>query len=158
MTPVRFVGDDSGRLNAVHFRKKDGSDCALAADLAVTCIGYETSGHGLPVENGALANEGGRIAEGLHAAGWARRGPSGTIPTNRAEAQVLAPRLVAELRDGGKRGSAALREIVARRAVACVDYAGWRRIDASETARGGEARCRRKWRSLQQLFASAALP
>jgi ferredoxin--NADP+ reductase len=155
MTPLRFVGNASGRLSAVRFRNEDGHESELAAELAVTCIGYETSGHGLAVENGALANEGGRIAEGLYAVGWARRGPSGTIPTNRTEAQELALRLLSELSDGNKRGVTGLHEIVERREIACIDYAGWRRIDASEIAGAGEARCRRKWRSMHQLFAAA---
>ena len=35
-------------------------------------------------------NEGGKIAEGLYAVGWARRGPSGTIGTNRPDGFEVA--------------------------------------------------------------------
>jgi ferredoxin--NADP+ reductase len=153
MTPIAFLGDTSRRLVAVRFRNEDGSEGDLAADLAVTCVGYETSGHGLQTKEGALENDAGRIAEGLYATGWARRGPSGTIPTNRTEAQELAPRLLAEISDGGKRGGAGLNELIELRGLLRVDYGGWRRIDESEIARAGASRCRHKYRSKEQLFA-----
>ena len=64
----------------------------LPAELAVTCIGYARA-----AVDGVLP-EGPDLAPGLHAVGWAARGPSGTIPTNRAEAQALARRMIAALR------------------------------------------------------------
>ncbi len=57
----------------------------LAVDLVVTCIGYE----------GAAFPEG----EGVFAVGWAARGPSGTIPINRAHSHGVAQQVIAWLKE-----------------------------------------------------------
>ena len=80
-----FLG--AGRLEAV---KTDRG--ILPADLAVTCIGYEKA-----AVDGILPT-GPEIEPGLYAAGWAARGPSGAIPTNRTEARALAARMIAGLK------------------------------------------------------------
>ena len=77
-----FLG--SGGLEAVKTNRG-----ALPADLAVTCIGYKKA----PVD-GTLPT-GPEIEPGLYATGWAARGPTGTIPTNRTEARALAQRMIA---------------------------------------------------------------
>jgi ferredoxin--NADP+ reductase len=84
-------------------------------DLVITCIGY--TGSDFP--------KGGDV----FAVGWARRGPSGTIPTNRAESQAVAQQVVAYLRDRDPKSGT---DIIP----ACVDAAGWHRIDKAEIAAG----------------------
>ncbi|MDE0407224.1 MAG: FAD-dependent oxidoreductase [Alphaproteobacteria bacterium] len=79
-----FLG--AGRLEAVRTGRG-----VLPADLAVTCIGYEKAA------TDGVRPTGPEIEPGLYAVGWAARGPTGTIPTNRAEARVLAKRMVAGL-------------------------------------------------------------
>jgi NADPH-dependent glutamate synthase beta subunit-like oxidoreductase len=155
LTPVAFEGDN--RLAAIRFARADGTgqDVVFPAQLAVTCIGYESTGHGLAVDGGAMRNDDGRIEDGLYVVGWAKRGPSGTIPTNRAEAQLLAKKIASEVSDGSKPGTAGLHETLRARPIAHVDYAGWQRIDASEIARADATRSRRKWRSLDELLAAA---
>ncbi len=107
-----------------------------AFDLVVTCIGY--TGPALP--------------EGpdVFAAGWARRGPSGTIPTNRADSHAVAQRVIAWLKDRvPKSGPDLIPE--------CVDAAGWRKIDKAEVAAGtAQGRPRVKltdWDSLLKVAA-----
>ena len=77
------------------FRSEDGRLRSVAtnlgvfpAELAVTCIGYRRA----PVDG--IEPAGRDVAPGLYAVGWAARGPTGTIPTNRSEAQVLARRIL----------------------------------------------------------------
>jgi ferredoxin--NADP+ reductase len=84
-------------------------------DLVVTCIGYD--GVGFP------------RGEGLFPVGWAKRGPSGTIPTNRADSHAVAQQVIAWLneRDPGS-GPDPLPP--------SVDAAGWQRIDSAEVAAG----------------------
>jgi len=83
--PTAFVGGE--RLEAVETDRG-----ALPADLAVSCIGYEKA-----AVDGVWPT-GPDIAPGLHAVGWAARGPQGTIPANRAEARALAARMIAGVR------------------------------------------------------------
>ncbi len=84
-------------------------------DLVITCIGY----------GGAPFPEGGDV----FAVGWARRGPHGTIPTNRAESLAVAQQVVAYLdAHDPKSGTDVI--------PACVDAGGWHRIDKAEIAAG----------------------
>ena len=65
-----------------------GETYAIPAALVVSCIGYRTPPiDGVPYDAklGRFANDEGRIGPGLYAVGWARRGPTGTIGTNRPD-------------------------------------------------------------------------
>ncbi|TAJ36601.1 MAG: ferredoxin-NADP reductase [Reyranella sp.] len=87
----------------------------LPVDLAITCIGYR--GEDYPK------------AEGVFAVGWAKRGPSGTIPTNRADSHAVAQQVAAWLKPRDPKSGPDPLPI-------CIDADGWHRIDKAETAAG----------------------
>jgi ferredoxin--NADP+ reductase len=87
--------------------------------------------------------------------GWAKRGPSGTIPTNRIEAQRVAQKLAQETSDGDRPGGAGLRELLQSRGVCWIDYAGWRRIDSAELANAADGSCRAKFCSTADMLEAA---
>jgi ferredoxin--NADP+ reductase len=154
LTPAAFIGNDA--LRAVQFRSAGGGLVEIPAQLAVTCIGYEA----LPCctaspDNGVFRNENGRIDDRLYVVGWAKRGPSGTIPTNRAEAQQVAQKISREVNDGGRNGANGLRQLLERRGACHVNYLGWRRIDAAELSRATGERCREKFRSTNEMLETA---
>jgi NADPH-dependent glutamate synthase beta subunit-like oxidoreductase len=154
MVPRRFVGLD--RLEAVQFADYNGALHDLPAQLAVTCIGYEARAcSGAQPSNGVFANENGRVAERLYVTGWAKRGPTGTIPTNRTEAQQVAQHMAKEVAESGRPGRAALQEHLQKRAVTFVDHAGWKRIDAAETARARDGQPRLKLASVREMLEAA---
>ena len=107
---------------------------------AISAIGYRTATEGdLPQADarGVLANESGRSAPGLYVVGWAKRGPSGTIPTNRAEAKAVADLVLADFANDtapAKPGSLELDKRIATRGVGVIDWNGWKRIEAAEAA------------------------
>ncbi len=153
-TPLAFEGRE--RLESVRFSRADREPLVLPAQLAVTCIGYEAIDCCTAApRSGTFASEAGRLADGLFVAGWAGRGPSGTIPTNRTEAQRIAQRIVTELADHGRGGGDALAAMLAARNVQVVDHAAWRQIDAAELARAGTSRCRHKFASIEAMLAAA---
>ena len=153
-TPAGFLGDD--KLRAVQFRLPNGGVEEIPAQLAVTCIGYQTRPccTAQPA-NGVFANDNGKIEEGLYVVGWAKRGPSGTIPTNRAEAQQVAQRIAQEISEGHRGGAESLQRLLEERGTAWVDYSGWKRIDAAELAGAGEQCCRQKFRTTSEMLESA---
>jgi ferredoxin--NADP+ reductase len=161
--PEAFVDDGEGRVGAVRFRRTQlqgagfvdtGETIDIPAELVVTCIGYETVGcDGLAPSGGVFANDDGRIDDGLYVVGWAKRGPSGTIPTNRPESHALADGILAELLPGDKPGRTAVYK--ALDGVAVVDLDGWKRIDAAETGQAPEGRVRRKLTRIDDLLAAA---
>ena len=153
MKPTAFLGRHW--LEAVRFRRF-GLDCDVPAQLAVTCIGYEASAccSVAPV-NGTFCNDEGKMRENLYVVGWAKRGPTGTIPTNRSEAQQLGKRMAREVSDAARPGRAALTDHLRKRGIAFVDYAAWKRIDAAEIACAQKARCRSKFRSRDEMLNAA---
>jgi len=152
--PAGFTG--TGRVEAARFTRPGGEDLILPADLVVTCIGYQAVPCcTLAPEAGVFVNLAGRIAPGLYVVGWAKRGPSGTIATNRAESHDVAQRLVAEVTPAGRMGGDALGARLAERGVRRVDYAGWLRIDAAERARAAPGRPRWKIADRAGMLTSA---
>lgn len=151
LTPVAFVGN--GQLREVQLRTANGAVKVIPAQLAVTCIGYESVAccSATPT-NGIFANHEGKIADRLYVAGWAKRGPSGTIPTNRTEAQQVAAKIAQELHDAQRPGGQGLRKLLESRGSSWIDHAGWRRIDAAELAVAGEGRCRRKFTTTIEML------
>lgn len=159
LVPDAILGDT--RVEAARFCDAQGEKIVLAADLVVTCVGYQARACGAErPTDGLFANDGGHIRDGLYTVGWAKRGPSGTIPTNRVEAQAVAQRIAMALPDagkpdGGKPGGAGLRTLLDGQAVRWIGYDGWRRIDALETASADPGRCRRKLTAIDAMLAAA---
>lgn len=153
--PVGFAGE--GRVAAAHFARADGSETLeLPCDMAVTAVGFCDDGRlgREALVEGATDLESGRLAPGLYAAGWFRRGPRGTIPENRADSQAVAQAILddlAGLPGDEKPGRAALLE----RFDQLTDYEGWQRIDAAERAASEGApggRVRAKVRNRQDML------
>ncbi len=154
LTPVAFLGD--GHLSAVQFRSADRALSEIPAQLAVTCIGYQAGpcGPATPTD-GVFANQEGKIADRLYVVGWAKRGPSGTIPTNRNEAQQVAQKIAQQAIDSGRSGRTGVQQMLEQRQVCWVDHAAWRRIDAAELARAGGNRCRAKFTTVAEMLDAA---
>jgi NADPH-dependent glutamate synthase beta subunit-like oxidoreductase len=130
----RTILDESGAA------KGTGETYEVPATLIVTSIGYQTPRiEGVPYDErgGKFANDHGKIADGLYAVGWARRGPTGTIGTNRPDGYEVAELVASSMSvgsDGGKAGGAALDALLNDRVVEATSFDDWRAIEAAETA------------------------
>jgi ferredoxin--NADP+ reductase len=128
----RTVLDDSGAARGT------GETYEVPASLVVTAIGYSTSPiPDVPFEGGKFVNERGRIADRLFAVGWARRGPTGTIGTNRPDGYEVADQVVADMPSGSsaeRGGAEGLKKLLASRGVMPTDYDDWRKIEETEAA------------------------
>ena len=130
---------------------------AIDCGLIVTCIGYRSSpiaGAAFDERAGRFQNDEGRIAEGLYATGWARRGPSGTIGTNRPDAFAVIERIAAEVTPGGKRGGDGLDALLGERGIEPTTFAHWQRIDAAEVAAARPGSPREKFVRHDHLLAA----
>lgn len=151
--PVRFAGEN-GKLAEVHFARADGSGAlALETDVAITAIGFADDARLGRAELVARATdiENGRLAPGLYAAGWFRRGPRGTIPENRADSQAVAAAILADLASLPETGKAGRRALYGR-FDRLTDFAAWQRIDEHERATCTPGRVRSKLRSRQHML------
>lgn len=143
----------SSRLESVLFRSASGEEVEIPAQLAVTCIGYEA----VPCcsaspADGVFVNDGGKIDDELYVVGWAKRGPSGTIPTNRAEALEVAQKIVSEFTAATQKSAVDLTELLQLRGVVWTDYAGWKRIEEAERAGACDERCRLKLLRAEEMM------
>ncbi len=178
VSPLEILGED-GRVTGVRIEKNrlagqedgymraegTGETEVLPCGMVVRSVGYRGAPiGGVPFDErrGIVPNEGGRVvrgAEGTRAevvpgeyvVGWAKRGPSGVIGTNKADAAGTvalmredreAGIVAGSLRDGADPTAAEspnasdLADLLRERGVRWVDEAGWKRLDAHETARG----------------------
>ena len=135
-----------------------GESYTLPADLVVSCIGYRSSPiDGVPFEEreGRFANERGFIMPGLYCVGWARRGPSGTIGTNRPDGFGVIERIAAEVTpERAKRGRAGFDRLAAERGLDVVTFRDWRKIEAAEIAAARESSPREKFTDIAAMIAA----
>jgi len=146
--PLRIEGDAKAEKIVVERTELDekggargtGETYEIPASLIISAIGYSSAPiEGVPYDDrgGRFLNEGGRIADRLYAVGWARRGPSGTIGTNRPDGYEVADQVVAAMAPGSasdRTGAEGLKALLTSRGVMPTDYDDWRKIEETETA------------------------
>jgi NADPH-dependent glutamate synthase beta subunit-like oxidoreductase len=146
----RTALDGEGRANGT------GERYQIPASLVVSCIGYRTPPiDGVPYDDrsGRFANEEGRVLPGLYAVGWARRGPTGTIGTNRPDGFAIADKIVADIGEGaGKEGRTGLDALLAGRGVEVVTFRDWQKIEAAENAAAREGSPREKFTRVEAML------
>jgi len=168
LTPLAITGES--RVERMLFRRSSGDGPAKATincDLIFSSISRRTAPiTGVPYDEarGVHANSSGRITAdgvalpGLFVCGWSKRGPQGTIGTNRACSVETVEHVLADLPQLGDPPlhPDSLLGRSASRMPHYVDYQGWERIDAQEVARGvAKGKPREKLVSLEEMFAAA---
>jgi ferredoxin--NADP+ reductase len=131
-TPIEIKG--SGRVEEVVFQKT-GSDeiFSIKCGLVITAIGYEaTPLEGVPYEKGKVVNTDGRVQENFYVVGWAKRGPSGVIGTNKSDAADVMKLLAEELTTPKNAGD--ITDVITHNKV--VTQAHWQAINEAEVAAG----------------------
>jgi ferredoxin--NADP+ reductase len=156
--PVRLLGED-GRVSAVVVERTridaegrvvgTGEEETLDVGLVVRAIGYDAEPiPGLPFDarTGTVPNEGGRVVRdgvpvpGAYVTGWIKRGPTGVIGTNKADAAETVAALLADLPAlpaPPHPEPEVFRKALASYGMRPVDWTGWLRLDAEEVRRGG---------------------
>lgn len=165
--PVAIEGDGKAERVIVERTALDadlrsvptGETYVVPAGLVISCIGYQTPPiEGVPYEHGRgrFANSDGRILPGLYCVGWARRGPTGTIGTNRPDGYAVVDLIAADTSDGsGKAGPAGLDALLAARGADVVSFSDWQKIEAAEAARARTGAPREKFVSIDEMIAAA---
>ena len=153
-TPVEIKG--SNRVEEVLF-KKTGTDetFSIKCGLVITAIGYEAASlEGIPYEKGKVVNVDGRVKDNIYVVGWAKRGPSGVIGTNKSDAADVMKLLVEDLKAPKSAGD--ISEIIAHNKV--VTQMHWQAINEAEIAAGEPVgKPRRKAVTREELFKHAGL-
>ena len=166
LSPVAIRGQ--GRVETIDFAQPSSAVENIDCGLVFRSVGRRTAPlDGVPYDDvrGVHANIDGRVAigssvvAGLYVCGWSKRGPSGTIGTNRGCGMATAEAILADLpaRAGQRTGDpGALLARLNTRVVRVVSFGDWATIDAAEKRRG--ALCgkpREKFVSVLDMLAAA---
>jgi len=156
--PRALLGE-AGQVEAIQVERTEvkdgkafgtGERYSIPANLVVSCIGYRSSPiPDVPFDEraGRFANDAGRILPGLYCVGWARRGPSGTIGTNRPDGFDVVDKIVEDAASGvlgksDKQGREGFDALAAERGLEIVTFRDWKKIEEAEehAARQGAPR------------------
>ena len=161
--PKALLGE--GRVEAVEVERTKieagravgtGEFYEIPASLVVSCIGYQTSPiPGVPFDEraGRFANDGGRILPGLYCVGWARRGPSGTIGTNRPDGFAVIEMIASDIGGGaGKKGRPGFDNLAEGRGLDVVTFRDWKKIEEAEAARARAGAPREKFVDIAEMI------
>ena len=183
VSPVEILGDENGRVRGVRIVKNElhrddkgtmrpratGRFETIEAGLVLRSVGYKgVSLAGLPFldDRGVIPNDNGRVIDregrqdltGVYVSGWIKRGPTGVIGTNKADAKETVASMLADLEEGsvGEPQDASpevIEMLLKDRQVRYVSYEEWEDIDRLETAMGmPDGRPRVKFTSREEFF------
>ena len=166
-SPKSLIGEDKveaieiEKTRLVHGRAEGtGETETLPADLVIACIGYRTSPiEGVPFDEraGRFANDEGRILPGLYCVGWARRGPSGTIGTNRPDGYSVVELIAEDAGSGAlgparKPGRAGFDALAEQRGLDVVTFRDWKKIEEAEERAAREGAPREKFVDIEAMI------
>lgn len=157
--PLRIEGDGKAERLIVERTRLDeeqravgtGETYEVPGSLVISAIGYSTPPmFGVPYDDkhGHYLNDHGQVGDQLYCVGWARRGPTGTIGTNRPDGYEVAEQVKTALppgSDGGKAGSAGLDALLGERGVEATSFDDWRAIEKAEEAQARPGSPREKY-------------
>lgn len=168
--PRAIVG--SGKVEAMEVERTElvkgravgtGETQRIPADLVISCIGYRTAPiPGIPFDErqGRFANDDGRILPGLYCVGWARRGPSGTIGTNKPDGFGVVDHIAADMAGGtlgrgDKKGREGFDAFAAEKGLDVVTFRDWKKIEEAEARAAREGSPREKFIDIDAMIRAA---
>ena len=113
-----------------------GATYSIKTNLVISAIGY----HSLPIKgisfrDGKVENDNGRVlGTNIYTVGWAKRGPSGVIGTNKSDATEVVKLLIEDLDPEPKNGGDIT--VVIPQSITIINQVGWTKINEAEIAAG----------------------
>ena len=158
--PVALSGE--GQVAAIEVERTEvvagrangtGERYSIPASLVVSCIGYRTTPiPDVPFDErqGRFANDEGRILPGLYCVGWARRGPSGTIGTNKPDGFGVVKLIREDIESGAlgttlRQGRPGFDALAEARGLDVVTFRDWKKIEEAEEKAAREGAPREKF-------------
>lgn len=166
-SPVEIIDDGNGNVGSVRVERNElrptadgylnahgtGESFVLSAGMILRSVGYK--GRPLPDvpyddRSGTINNVHGRVTDrataavvaGEYVVGWAKRGPTGVIGTNKPDAVETVDNLLADMPNlpaAPHADPTAIEKLLAQRGVTYVTIDGWRILDQIEVSRGTDS-------------------
>ena len=139
--PVEIKGD--GKVAEIVFtvNKVEGGKVVATKDtfsiktgLVVTAIGYDSIEYpGVSIESGRISNIAGHVEHNVYVAGWAKRGPTGVIGTNKSDSNDVVDLVIESLKE--PKTSEGITALL-KSGHEVIDQIAWEKINASEVISG----------------------
>jgi ferredoxin--NADP+ reductase len=160
LTPLEIIG--KSKVEGIRLERNEVINDKVSAtseiiempcDLVISAIGYQVLPiPGVEFANGKVVNADGFVADNLYVVGWAKRGPSGVIGTNKSDSSEVIKRLIEKLPNTVKEKSD-ISKILKNHLV--VTQSGWLKINKAEIEQGEALRKPRRkvtaWEELLEL-------
>ncbi|MBI4370514.1 MAG: hypothetical protein HY547_09840 [Elusimicrobia bacterium] len=187
-SPVEVIGAD-GRVKALKIERNalapDGKGGLraqgtgqfefLPVGLVFRSVGY----HGVAIpgvpfdeKSGHIPNDRGRVLEapghaikpGEYVVGWAKRGPSGLIGTNRADSEATVEAMFEDVKlelfgwSKISNGTEGMTPFLAKKGVKIVTFSQWKELDRLEIERGARAgKIREKFTAVEEMLRALSM-
>ena len=139
--PVEIKGD--GKVAEIVFtvNKVEGGKVVATKDtfsvktgLVVTAIGYDSIEYpGVSIESGRISNIAGHVEHNVYVTGWAKRGPTGVIGTNKSDSSDVVDLVIESLKE--PKTSEGITALL-KSGHEVIDQIAWEKINASEVISG----------------------
>lgn len=107
--------------------------------LPLSGVPFDEARSIIPHDRGRVADENGQLTDGEYVTGWAKRGPSGTVGTNKSDAAETVRSLLTDLDSRGAYNGSDPEQITIlldKRGVDYTNWANWLRLDDHEIQLG----------------------
>ena len=140
-SPIEIKGRDKVeeivfQINRIENGKVIATDetFSINTGLVITAIGYIPVGYsGVTIENDRIQNIAGHVKDNVYVVGWAKRGPTGVIGTNKSDAADLVDLILKNLKPPKKCEDIAT---LLKPGHEVVNQSDWEKINAAEVISG----------------------
>jgi ferredoxin--NADP+ reductase len=139
--PIQFKGNN--KIEEVVFAKnkvENGKVLAtnerfsIKCGLVISAIGYDSVHYpGVTIENGRINNIAGHVAHNIFTTGWAKRGPTGVIGTNKSDSFDVVELIIKNLKE--PKDTEGITSLL-KSDHEVIDQLAWEKINASEVISG----------------------
>ena len=140
-TPIEIKGNKKVEEAVFMINKVEGGKMVstketftIKTGLVITAIGYDAVEYsGITIENGQINNVAGYVEHNVYTTGWAKRGPTGVIGTNKSDSSDVVDLIIENLKEPKvSEGITAL----LKSGHEVIDQLAWEKINASEVISG----------------------
>jgi ferredoxin--NADP+ reductase len=140
-TPLEIKGN--GKVEEIVFHKNKvesgkvvatNETFSVKAGLVVSAIGYDSIEYpGISIERGRISNIAGHVEHNVYTVGWAKRGPTGVIGTNKSDSTDVVDLIIENLKE--PKASEGITAVL-KSGHEVIDQIAWEKINASEVISG----------------------
>jgi ferredoxin--NADP+ reductase len=140
-TPIEIKGN--GKVEEIVFQKnkiENGKVIAIndifsiKTGIVITAIGYDSAEYpGVTIESGRISNVAGHVEHNVYTVGWAKRGPTGVIGTNKSDSADVVDLIIENLKE--PKTNEGITSLL-KSGHEVIDQMAWEKINASEVISG----------------------